>query len=260
MARKYLPIYPDFEELTEELTDAELGGLLRAMLGYFYRGDSQTKPDGNARFVWPVARRTLDQCIAKAEEKQRNGALGGRPLKTNENQTKPDETKENQTEPNDAQENQTAYARAREQKQKQKHTQKQDQDQTQTQTQSAREPAAPAATPSAVPAGEAETLAAGIPRYQRADELARRYNLPDCDPSRDALLEDFETYGEQAVEDALREACASNSRAKLSVKFYRAVLARGQPGATPYAGASNGPPRTNNVFAELLRREGGGGA
>lgn len=60
--------------------------------------------------------------------------------------------------------------------------------------------------------------------------LAKRYGLPGGRASLDALTQDIAAYGAEAVEAALAEAARSNSRPKLSVNFYRAVLHRAQSG------------------------------
>lgn len=94
-----------------------------------------------------------------------------------------------------------------------------------------------------VDAFDGSELSGQIADLQRADELIRRYHLPDCDTSREALLEDAERVGWEALGDALRQAAASNSRQGLSVNFYRAVMnGTGKEGkldarrADPYGG------------------------
>ena len=63
-----------------------------------------------------------------------------------------------------------------------------------------------------------------IADHQRADDLIRRYQLPDGDISREALLEDAERIGWPGLEEALQAASRSNSRQRLSVNFYRRFL------------------------------------
>ena len=67
-------------------------------------------------------------------------------------------------------------------------------------------------------------LTQAIENNRRADQLIRRYRLPEGDTSLEALLEDEERVGWEAVEAALRRAAESNSRPMLSVTYYRAVL------------------------------------
>lgn len=67
-------------------------------------------------------------------------------------------------------------------------------------------------------------LTQAIENNRRADQLIRRYRLPEGDTSLEALLEDEERVGWEAVEAALKRAAESNSRPMLSVTYYRAVL------------------------------------
>lgn len=80
-------------------------------------------------------------------------------------------------------------------------------------------------TPSeSIDAFDGSDLSGQVANLQRADGLIRRYRLPDCDASRDALLEDAERVGWEKLEDALKQAASSNSRQGLSINFYRRVL------------------------------------
>ncbi|MBQ2990900.1 MAG: hypothetical protein IJD60_06385 [Clostridia bacterium] len=63
-----------------------------------------------------------------------------------------------------------------------------------------------------------------IAAHQRADDLIRRYRLPDSDPTREAVLEDAEKVGFDRLEEVLKQASLSNNRQGLSVNFYRTVL------------------------------------
>lgn len=86
------------------------------------------------------------------------------------------------------------------------------------------------ATTTAVADNEHYAPAAGddlfdqIAAHQRADDLIRRYKLPDSDMSREALIEDAENVGFDRLEEALKQASLSNSKDGLSVNFYRCVL------------------------------------
>ena len=63
-----------------------------------------------------------------------------------------------------------------------------------------------------------------IADHQHADDLIRRFKLPDSDNSRDSLLEDAGKVGFERLEDALKRASDSNSRPMLSVNYYRLFL------------------------------------
>lgn len=75
-----------------------------------------------------------------------------------------------------------------------------------------------------IDAFDGSDLSGQVVNNQRADGLIRRYHLPDCDTSREALLEDAERVGWEKLEEALKQAAASNSRQGLSINFYRSVL------------------------------------
>lgn len=75
-----------------------------------------------------------------------------------------------------------------------------------------------------IEAFDGSDLSGQVANLQRADGLIRRYHLPDCETSREALLEDAERVGWEKLEEALGQAAASNSRQLLSVNYYRAVM------------------------------------
>ena len=64
----YLKVFTDFRELMEPLDHEEKGRLFEAMLAYAMDG-VETALEGNERFIWPVARRTIDQEAAAYESK-----------------------------------------------------------------------------------------------------------------------------------------------------------------------------------------------
>ena len=78
-----------------------------------------------------------------------------------------------------------------------------------------------------------------IEAHQHADDLIRRYQLPDADPTREALLEDAERAGWQALEDALKKAAVGNSRQRISVAYYRSILNPSTTKGGRYAGAAD---------------------
>lgn len=73
----------------------------------------------------------------------------------------------------------------------------------------------------APPASEMQTLREN---HRRAEQIIRRYGLPDNDLTLEAVLEDAEAHGWDKLEAALQTAALSNSRQKISVVFYRSIL------------------------------------
>ena len=72
--------------------------------------------------------------------------------------------------------------------------------------------------------GDEDDILSAVAAHQRADDLIRRYKLPDGDTSREALLEDAEKHGFDRLEEALKRASLRNSRQMLSVVYYRKFL------------------------------------
>ena len=69
-----------------------------------------------------------------------------------------------------------------------------------------------------------EDIAVLRDNHARADSLMERYHLPDGDTTREALLEDAESFGWDKLEAALKVAATSNSRERVSIAFYRSIL------------------------------------
>lgn len=84
-----------------------------------------------------------------------------------------------------------------------------------------------------------DALMAQIASVQRASALIRRYGLTDSDATLEALLEDEERVGFDALEEALNRASVSDNRGGVSVNYYRAILRDGgqrKEENDPYAG------------------------
>ena len=77
---------------------------------------------------------------------------------------------------------------------------------------------------SPAPSSVESDILSRVEEHQHADDLMRRYQLPDGDTSREALLEDAERVGWTKLEEALQASSRSNSRQRLSVNFYRRFL------------------------------------
>ena len=95
MPRSFLKIYFDFDEKTDELSDAEKGRLLLAMYRYALTGEKPTLT-GNERFLFSTFKGEIDRDIAVYNTKITNGNMGGR---------KPDETEPNRKEPEETENN-----------------------------------------------------------------------------------------------------------------------------------------------------------
>lgn len=211
-------LYPEHVRVTKLLSDDERGRLLLAIAEY---ADISCVPHGESdafmtcfelmrggidrqREKYADAcernKRNIERRWAKKNDSVSSNVYGGIRSNTDVYESIPNDTTfTNQTEPN--------------------------------QTKPSRSSSAVSATASEpVDAFDGSDLSGQVVNLQRADSLIRRYHLPDCDTSREALLEDAERVGWEALGDALRRAAAANSRPMLSVNYYRAMLADGKGG------------------------------
>jgi hypothetical protein len=96
----YIKLFTDYDDTFGEMSDAEAGRLIKALLHYGASGEMRTL-SGGERLVFGIIRRQIDRDNDSANAHREAGRNGGRP-RTNENQTEPNETKPNQTEPKTA--------------------------------------------------------------------------------------------------------------------------------------------------------------
>ena len=116
---KYLKVWTSFLDIIKPLESAEVGRLFINMLTYAETGAEPAEMAGNERFIWPMAKQTIDLAAEKNERLRENGMKGGRP-KTKDNQIKPNETKVNQTEPDESNSNQIKAYKEKERKEKER--------------------------------------------------------------------------------------------------------------------------------------------
>lgn len=105
MADKYVMVFHDWPEATGALTAQEKGRLIDAIVCYA-RGDEdwQNRIAGNERFLFPMFQAQIDRSNATREAASQahraSGKLGGRPIKTKENQNNQNGFFENQNNQN----------------------------------------------------------------------------------------------------------------------------------------------------------------
>ena len=95
----YLKVFTDFRELMEPLNAEEKGRLFEAMLAYAMDG-AEVALEGNERFLWPVARRTIDQEAAAYESKVEASRTAGK--RSGEARKKLNQTERTGTEGNES--------------------------------------------------------------------------------------------------------------------------------------------------------------
>lgn len=82
---EYLKVFTDFAATLEQLGDAEIGRLFKAMLKYAESGE-ESDLRGNERFVWGFAKLTIDREREYNEKKRVAGQAGGLAKSTNSKQ------------------------------------------------------------------------------------------------------------------------------------------------------------------------------
>lgn len=229
MARKKLPrilLNPERASLAREiLTDEEAGRLFFAIIDY---AESGLLPDGESR-AWNACfvrmKEDIDHDMQVYAEKCKNKARGANAM----------------WEKKRASMSISSDAFASEYDANAEKHLHEDAQHTTYNVQRVGEEDARARATSAPPATE---MTQRISNHQHAEQLIRRYGLPDNDPTLDAVLEDAEKHGWERLEAALQEAALSNSRQRISVKFYRSILT-----ATPKKEDARGDPYANyDVF------------
>ena len=224
MALKFLKLYADMQDdHFGVLTDEELGIIVRASMAYAFDG---TLPDFEPRSVlgltWRRMKAHIDASEKQVEALSENGAKGveakaGKRKQTQANVSKPKQPEANASKIQQA----SASASKGKHKQEQEHIHEQEQEQEQYNAR-AREDATATAEP--VEAFDGTDLSEDIRLYAVADGMIRAYGLPDNDATRGAVIDDIRAHGEGAMREVLKKAALANSRGKLSVNFYRAIM------------------------------------
>ena len=210
----FIKLYADMlDDHFAELTDEEVGIIVRAALLYAATGK---EPGFERRTVlgltWRRFKAHVDQSAAKAETLRANGS---KPKQTEASRSKP-----KQAEASGSKEEQPE-ATASKSPYKHKHNQEQEQEHKQEQEQiDARTPAA-----ESVIAIDGKDIREDIERNQIADALIMSYRLGRDDRTREALLHDLAEHGEARMREVLDKAADGNTREKISVNFWRAILA-----------------------------------
>lgn len=212
MGLKFLQLFSDMrDDHFEPLTDEELGIIIRAAMDYAFDG---TLPEFPQRSVldltWRRMKRHIDQCAEKVENLRENGSKGGA--------EKANRSKAKQAVAKGSKAKQAVANDGINQSQEHEHDQSQEQEQIYT-----REETAPA-DDGLVLGIDGNDLSEHITRNQLADGLILRYRLSSDDITREALIHDLGEYGEDRMREVLTEAAQSNTRDRISVKYWRAIL------------------------------------
>ena len=74
----YIPLFFDWLDSTEGLSDTEKGRLVDAMVIYAIGGDWQDRIRGNEKFVFNVMKGQIDRHLARSKKLSESGAIGGK--------------------------------------------------------------------------------------------------------------------------------------------------------------------------------------
>ena len=98
MSREYIPLFLDFNEITQDLSDEECGRLVRAIVDYANDQDYESRLCGAEKIAFRFLKGTIDRNAAISEKRAQAGAK--KPRRDDANDSKPEqtETNENKTE------------------------------------------------------------------------------------------------------------------------------------------------------------------
>lgn len=102
MGKEYIPLFLDFNETTQDLTDEECGRLVRAIVDYANDGDYEQRLTGAERIAFRFLKGLVDRNAAIAEarskagsNRKQNEASDSKPEQTETNGNKPEQTETN---------------------------------------------------------------------------------------------------------------------------------------------------------------------
>lgn len=88
MALCYIPIFFDWLEVTEALSDEEKGRLVDALILYARGEDWQSKLNGNEKILFPALRKMIDRSAEISERRRVAGSSGGKQTQANSSKFK----------------------------------------------------------------------------------------------------------------------------------------------------------------------------
>ena len=95
MAERYIPIFLDFNETTQDLTDEECGRLIRAVVRYANGEETEPLLTGAERIAFRFMKGNVDRNIQLSETRAQAGSRGGtvsKPKQTEAKASKPKQT------------------------------------------------------------------------------------------------------------------------------------------------------------------------
>ena len=95
MGKEYIPLFLDFNEITQDLSDEECGRLVRAIIDYANGGDFESRLTGAEKIAFRFLKGAVDRNQAISDKRAQAGSNRNKSEQneTNENKTEQDETK-----------------------------------------------------------------------------------------------------------------------------------------------------------------------
>ena len=103
MAKEYIPLFLDFNDITQDLTDEECGRLIRAIIDYANDEDFESRLTGAEKIAFRFLKGVVDRNQAISEKRSKAGSNrnSNEQNETNENKNEQNETNDNSAEQNE---------------------------------------------------------------------------------------------------------------------------------------------------------------
>ena len=96
MGKEYIPLFLDFNETTQDLTDEECGRLVRAMVDYANDSDYESRLTGAEKIAFRFMKGLIDRNSAISEARAKAGSKRNKPEQQETSESKPEQ---NETKP-----------------------------------------------------------------------------------------------------------------------------------------------------------------
>lgn len=217
----FLKIFSDMEVFFTPYSFEEKGKLFDAMMKYTFHGED-TEFEGNERFIWAVLKNHIDACAEKSRKNAENGAKGGRPPKPTESEENPEKAKESEQKRTKPKRTQQKPIQEQEHIHKQEHIHINDDDaSSRTHTHTREENGTLSSVDQIIGIEKTEQ---DDPR-QQAEQLVKRFGLPQVDDVIETVANDIETNGLCDVQAAFLKAATSDKHGGISLNYYKTILA-----------------------------------
>lgn len=245
MAEPYYPLYYNWIEDTKELTDAEKGRLIDAIVLFARGEDGDSRITGNERYCFPMYKSQLRRSRKTSNVRAEAGSKGGAQTQANINLLK----QNNFCLSNEKMDQSLLSKNDNIKKKKKKEEEyKEKEKEEEADSKSSREEHPDDDSIKAITFAPASTASSssgldGLYSDQEIEEarmisdqaetLAKKYGIAINSRTLDAIEDDIRANGAEAVEAALITASESDNRGGISIRYYRAILNNKKQGKAP---------------------------